>query len=84
MDRTQIYLPEDVKDEAMALAERQGRSFAAVVRDALTEYVIKHAPESKEKDPVLEAVARLKPSKDGPADSAKQHNHYLYGAPKRS
>lgn len=51
------------------------------MREALQRYVAElPAPEE---DP-LERLIGLVDDADGPDDVAEQHDHYLYGAPKRS
>ena len=33
---------------------------------------------------LMEALAKLPPNPDWPADGATEHDHYLYGTPKKS
>ena len=43
--RTQIYLTEDQRGRLDELAEREGRSLAALIRAAVDEYLIRSAPD---------------------------------------
>ena len=43
--RTQIYLTEDQRDRLDELAEREGKSLAALIRAAVDEYLIRSAPD---------------------------------------
>lgn len=78
MRRTQIYLEEDLKAALHALAEQQGRSLAAVVRDAAAEYLARREG-AGEIDPLLALIGI---GHGGPDDGALNHDHYLYGAPR--
>lgn len=44
MKRTTVFLEEDLDRDVKALAERQGRPAAKLVREALAEYVTRHRP----------------------------------------
>jgi hypothetical protein len=76
MKRTQIYLPEDAAEELQAVATAEGRSVAAVVRDAVQEYVAKSKPDPAN-NPLLELIGLAGPG--GPPDAAERHDDYLYG-----
>ncbi|MGH2727860.1 MAG: CopG family transcriptional regulator [Actinomycetota bacterium] len=80
MERTQIYLEEELKEGLRSLAEREGRSLAAVVRDAAAEYLSRHA-DGDETDPLLALIGIGRSASE---DGALNHDHYLYGALKES
>lgn len=75
MQRTQIYLPEEIKMKAQKLANRRGVPLAAVVRQAL-EKEIKETAVPKE-NPLIH-LAKLK-IKGGPKDLSSKFDEYLYG-----
>lgn len=80
MRRKQLYLDEPTERALKRVAALSGRSEAAVVREALQRYVAE-LPATDE-DP-LERLVGLVDDPDGPDDVAAQHDHYLYGTPKR-
>lgn len=82
MVRKQLYIDEDLERALKALAARTGRSEADHVRAALRAYVDTAVTTATEgADPLLELMG-LVADPAGPADVARQHDHYLYGAPK--
>jgi hypothetical protein len=83
MKRTQVYLDEEAWAQIEALAREAGRSSASVVRDAVSEYLA--GRKSGDDDPILALMdwAAQNPPDAGPVDAAEEHDHYLYGAPKR-
>lgn len=83
MVRKQMYIDEDLHRGLKALAARTGRSEADHVRAALREYLREHRPAPVDRDPLLDLVG-LVDDPEGPDDVAEEHDHYLYGAPKRS
>jgi hypothetical protein len=83
MVRKQIYIDEDLDRGLKALAARSGKPEAVHVRAALREYIEARVPEQAEgPDPLLRLIG-LVDDPEGPDDVAEQHDHYLYGAPKR-
>ena len=80
MRRKQLYLDEPTERALKRVAAQTGRSEAAVVREALQRYV---ADLPATDDDPLERLIGLVDDADGPDDVAEQHDHYLYGAPKR-
>ena len=77
MKRTQIYLEEELDRELRAAAAAEGRSAAAVIREAVRRYLA-GVDHPRSEDPFL-AIAG---SVSGRAkDGALNHDHYLYGAP---
>ncbi|HZT97249.1 MAG TPA: CopG family transcriptional regulator [Chloroflexota bacterium] len=75
MKRTQIYLDEDLDYELRQVASEEGRSAAAVIREATRAYLAEHARELAD-DPILTMVG----IGDGlPHDSAEHHDRDLYG-----
>jgi plasmid stability protein len=82
MIRKQVYIDDDLDQALRALAARTGRSEAAHLRDALRAYLSAVAPPREAGG--LEAMVGLVDDPDGPADVAEEHDHYLYGAPRRT
>jgi hypothetical protein len=74
MKRTQIYLDEDVSDQLRAAAEAEGRSGAAIIREALVRYLIERHGAGGH-DPFLELAGTFG---GGPPDGAEQHDRDLY------
>ena len=64
------------------LAARTGKPEAVHVRAALRAYLEAHRPLAKDADPLLEIIGLVNDA-HGPSDVAEEHDHYLYGAPKR-
>jgi plasmid stability protein len=81
MIRKQVYIDEDLDQALKALAARTGRSEAAHLRDALRAYLSSLAPLP---GAGLEALVGLVDDPHGPDDVAEEHDHYLYGAPRRA
>jgi hypothetical protein len=80
MRRKQLYLDEATDRALRRIAARTGRSEASHVREALRRYL--GEPVVSEDDP-LEGLIGLVSDPDGPDDVAENHDHYLYGAPKK-
>lgn len=81
MIRKQLYIDEDLDRGLRRIARISGRSEADHVREALRGYLAEHVPDVQG-DPWLELVGLIDEA-DGPTDVAAEHDHYLYGAPKR-
>jgi len=81
MKRKQIYL--DEKDEKILkeYAIRENVSEAYLIREAVAQYITSKSVESKKKrNPLLEMIGLFK---DGPSDGSINHDHYIYGVPKK-
>ncbi len=79
--RTQVYFPEDLYNRLKKRAKKEGKSVAAIIREASEEYLKKEEKEIDwENDPLLKAIGFCKADVD---DLSVNHDHYLYGAPKR-
>lgn len=74
MKRTQIYIDEDMDRELRVAAAAEGRSAAALIRDAVRSYLgaRSHASSS---DPFLAVAGSVV---GGPRDAALNHDRYLY------
>lgn len=88
MRRKQVYIDDDL-DEALArLAALTREPEAAHVRRALRAYLEQAeareaaAPYRADTDPLLAFIGAAGEDA-GPVDSAEEHDHYLYGAPRR-
>lgn len=70
MKRTTVFLDEGLERDVKALAQRQGRPAASVVREALAEYVARN----RERRPALSFVAA---GRSGRRDVAERHEEIL-------
>jgi hypothetical protein len=75
MRRVQIYIDEDLDDTLRQVAALEGRSAAAVIRDAVRAYIelSQHVPQD---DPFQSIIGAYS---GGPDDAAQEHDRYLYG-----
>ena len=91
MRRTQVYLPEDLYEEVRRASYEQKKSIAAVVREALAQYLavgkarIEEISEVEKKE-LSEEERRNHPlyqiigmCSSGLGDGAENHDYYLYG-----
>jgi predicted transcriptional regulator len=72
MKRTTIFIDESLERDLQALAERQGRSRAAVVRLALERYV------KREKQKAELELGFVGIGHSGRSDIAERHEEYLW------
>jgi len=85
MVRTQVYLPRNIYNKLQARADRQGLTLAVQVRAALEGYLERVEAEDDDgilhaDDPIFQLIGAAA-SKEG--DLSVNHDHYLYGWPKR-
>jgi hypothetical protein len=80
MRRKQILIDEPTDRALKRMAARTGRSEGAIVREALQLLVAREAEGGA--DP-LEGLIGLVDDAEGPDDVAEEHDHYLYGAPRK-
>ncbi|HET7090103.1 MAG TPA: ribbon-helix-helix protein, CopG family [Anaerolineae bacterium] len=85
MVRTQVYLPRKIYDELQARAEKQGLTLAVQIREALEDYIGRVEAEADDgilhaDDPIFQLIGAAS-SREG--DLSVNHDHYLYGWPKR-
>ena len=84
MVRTQVYLPRDIYRRLQKRAEENDLTLAVQVREALVEYLKRsdaaEAPILRADDPLFQLIGAAS-SKEG--DLSVNHDHYLYGWPKR-
>lgn len=72
--RTQIYLDEVVDRHLRDVAASEGRSAAALIREAVARYLAER--QGQDHDPILDMVGTV----DGlPSDAAAAHDRDLYG-----
>jgi hypothetical protein len=76
MRRTQIYLDEQMDDELRQRAAAEGRSAAAVIREALNSYLSRRAVDAEQEDPIRAMAGTLRGL---PADAASEHDRDIYG-----
>ena len=85
MRRTQIYLDEETKALAQWQAKIEGTSMSHILRASVKAYV-KPKNKNKVSDFIqrIEALNKKYPTPPGtPTDIAMEHDHYLYGTPKK-
>lgn len=74
MRRTQIYIDDELDDALRQVATVQGRSAAAIIRDAVRAYL--QASDTVEQDDPFRSI--IGAYSGGPTDSAENHDYYLY------
>jgi len=85
MVRTQVYLPQTTHRALVERAEKHGLTMAVQIRAALDEY-LQRAQDAEEgvilqpDDPIFKMIGIFD---SGLPDIAVNHDHYLYGTPKR-
>lgn len=82
MIRTQMYLDDKLYKALKQLAKKKKKSMAEVTRELLEEAVEKKTTTDTSGIKVLQRLIDLKLT-GGPNDLAKNHDHYLYGGPKK-
>ncbi len=75
MRRTQIYLDDSLRRRIDKLAEAEGRSAAAVIREAAARYLDQRRAPGE--DPIRDFIGG---AAGGPVDAALEHDRYLYGS----
>lgn len=84
MVRTQVYLPRDIYQRLQKRAEENDLTLAVQVREALVDYLERtdaaEAPILLAGDPLFQLIGAAS-SQEG--DLSVNHDHYLYGWPKR-
>ena len=86
MVRTQVYLPREVHATLTQRAEEQGLTLANQIRAALNEYLARIETEEdgvilQPDDPLFQMAGFIDSGID---DLGLNHDHYLYGAARRS
>lgn len=79
--RAQVYFPKDLYQRLEKKARKESKSSAAVIREAVERYLEQEREIDWENDSIFK-LAGLFESADG--DLSVNHDHYLYGAPKKS
>jgi plasmid stability protein len=74
--RTQIYLDEQMDEQLRQRAAAEGRSAAAVIREALNSYLGRSPVGAEEDDPIRAMAGTLRGLS---ADAAAEHDRDLYG-----
>ena len=84
MVRTQVYLPRNIYERLQKRAKDNDLTLAVQIREALEGYLEQLAaaegPILRADDPIFEMIGMFA-SAEG--DLSVNHDHYLYGAPKR-
>lgn len=78
--RTQVYFPEKLYRDVKKRAQAESKSVAAVVREAVEKHLEKKEIDW-ENDPFFKAAGFFQ---SDTGDLSVNHDHYLYGAEKRS
>jgi len=73
MKRTTIFVDEQLERELQALARRQRRPMAAIVREAIEQYVVSARPAPGRPAPAFVALGR-----SGRRDTAERHEELLW------
>lgn len=86
MQRTHIYLPEEINREIAYLANRQGKSKAEVTRNILEAGLKVVEPKKSSSAQALLDIAKLakKLHVKAPRDLAENHDYYTWGGKKRN
>jgi len=74
MIRTQIYLDEGLQQALRSRSAAEGRSVAALIREAVAHF-LKPTARSRASDPFLSIAGK---HAGGPGDSAERHDAYTY------
>lgn len=86
MKRTQLYIDPETYNLAAWQAKIEGTSVSDVVRKSIKTYV-KPKPKQQTKEDIVAWIKELNrkyPTPAGtPTDLALEHDHYLYGTPKK-
>jgi hypothetical protein len=85
MVRTQVYLSRAIYDKLQARAQKQELTLALQIRAALEDYLDRVESEEDDgilhaDDPIFKMIGMFTSDAD---DASINHDHYLYGAPKR-
>ena len=85
MQRTHIYLPEEINREIGYMAKQQRKTKAQVVREVLTHGIKAMKPiKSSSAEALLKMTKEAKKfTGTGPRDLSINHDHYTWGGPKR-
>jgi hypothetical protein len=81
MVRTQVYLTQAEHDFLQAESSRRGQPMAGILRSFVDEKMAVPT-DAWTNNPMLRPTP-TEPGWDSPADAAINHDHYLYGAPKK-
>jgi predicted transcriptional regulator len=78
--RTQVYFPKDLYRRLEKKAKIESKSSAAVIREAVERYLTEEREIDWENDPIFKLAGIME---SGAGDLSVNHDHYLYGAPKK-
>ena len=85
MKRKQIYIAKEQEDALKELAFKQGVSESHLIREAVAAYIAdqQEVTVGRPEDHPLWQLVGVLDDAEAPADGALNHDHYLYGAPKK-
>lgn len=86
MQRTHVYLPNELNTEIELTARLSRKSKAEIIREALREGLKTVRPQKSSSTKILIEMVReaKKFAGTGPRDLSTNHDHYTWGGPKRS
>jgi hypothetical protein len=85
MVRMQVYLPREMYDRLQRRAAKHELTLAVQIREALEDYLARMEAQADDgilhaDDPIFQMIGMFD---SGLGDLSVNHDHYLYGAPKR-
>jgi hypothetical protein len=85
MKRKQIYVDPRHEEQLQRLALSRKVPVSLLIREAIAEYLVEQDTPHIERpeDHPLWAIVGIVDDPDAPTDGSINHDHYLYGAPKR-
>jgi len=78
--RTQVYFPKELFRRLEKKAKKESKSSAAVIREAVERYLEQEREIDWDNDPIFKLAGIMD---SGVGDLSVNHDHYLYGAPKK-
>lgn len=85
MKRKQIYIEEEQDEQIKAIARQRGVAEAIVIREAVDAYLSasEYKGYDRMEDHPLWGIVGLIDDPNAPVDGSVNHDHYLYGGPKK-
>jgi hypothetical protein len=86
MKRKQIYIAPEQEEALQEIAYEAGVPVSHVIREAVAAYIAERQEVTvkEPEDHPLWRIVGAADDPDAPADGALNHDHYLYGAPKKT
>ena len=87
MKRTQVYIDHETYMRASTYARNTGTTISDLIRSSLKSHIASKKYKKMSRQKMVEWIEKLHlkypASKRTPTDMASQHDHYLYGTPKK-